>query len=514
MSGSISRRRLLQSTAVTGAMLGIENLGFLSNLRPVSAAETKLDANLVRLDPSIEPIVRMIETTPREDLLEEVARRIHGGLSYRELLAALQLAGVKNVEPRPSVGFKFHSVLVVNSAHLASLSSPAEHRWLPIFWALDYYKSAAARDVQERGDWTMSGVKESDVPTASKAKKAFIQAMDNWDEAAADTAIAGLARTASSNEIYEMLFQYGTRDFRSIGHKAIYVANSYRTLNCIGWQHAEPVLRSLVYALLMHEDGNPAKRDDKADQPYRRNQSLVKTIRSDWRAGKVDSAATQSLLETLRTADVDQACDAVVKLLNAGISPQSVWDALFVASGELLMRQPGIIALHAVTSTNAIRFAYQTTASDETRRLLMLQNAAFLVFFREAMPGRGKVKDISVDDLTSIESTASKQETIETIFATLGSDPMQAAQTTLGFLSDTTDSAIHARELINAARVLVFLKGRDAHDYKFSSAILEDYYHISPKWRELYLASNLFKLKGSHEKDNQLVSRTRTALAS
>ena len=61
---------------------------------------------------------------------------------------------------------------------------------------------------------------------------------------------------------------------------------------------------------------------------------------------------------------------------------------------------------------------------------------------------------------------------------------MQAAQTTLGFLSDTTDSATHARELINAARVLVFLKGRDAHDYKFSSAILEDYYHISPKWPE------------------------------
>ena len=51
-------------------------------------------------------------------------------------------------------------------------------------------------------------------------------------------AIASLARTAGANEIYEMFFRFGARDFRSIGHKAIYVANSCRTLQCIGWQHA------------------------------------------------------------------------------------------------------------------------------------------------------------------------------------------------------------------------------------------------------------------------------------
>ena len=65
------------------------------------------------------------------------------------MLAALLLAGVRNVQPRPSVGFKFHAVLVVNSAHLASLASPDEHRWLPIFWALDHFKSSQARDVRE-----------------------------------------------------------------------------------------------------------------------------------------------------------------------------------------------------------------------------------------------------------------------------------------------------------------------------------------------------------------------------
>ena len=128
MFTKLTRRNLLKSGAATGALFGLADLGFLSRLNPVSAAEAKLNPHIVRLQPEIEPLVQLIETTPRDRLLEEVASRIQKGVSYQEVLAALLLAGVRNVEPRPSVGFKFHSVLVVNSAHLASLASPDEHR--------------------------------------------------------------------------------------------------------------------------------------------------------------------------------------------------------------------------------------------------------------------------------------------------------------------------------------------------------------------------------------------------
>src|SRR5687768_4053189 len=203
-----SRRDALKRGAAAGVMLGLGDLSFLSKLNPVSAAETAVDAKTVRLRPEIEPLVRLLEETPRDRVLEEFADRIRRGVSYQEVLAALLLAGVKNVEPRPSVGFKFHTVLVVNSAHLASMASPPEHRWLPIFWALDYYKSAAARDVEERGDWTMSAVDDAALPPAHRARRAFRTAMDKWDEPAADAAVASLARTAGANEIYETMFRY------------------------------------------------------------------------------------------------------------------------------------------------------------------------------------------------------------------------------------------------------------------------------------------------------------------
>lgn len=514
MARFISRRRLLQSGLATGAALGLGEMGFLSKLGPVSADEATFDTSAVRLDDSIAATVRLIEETPRERLLEEVAARIRGGLSYREILAALLLAGVKNIEPRPEVGFKFHAVLVVNSAHLASLSSPAEHRWLPIFWALDYYKEAAARDVSERNDWKMKPVDEAALPAAHQASEMFAQAMENWDESAADVSIAALARTAGSNEIYERLFRLGCRDFRSIGHKAIYVANSYRTLQCIGWQNAEPVFRSLVYAMLMHEEGNPAQRDAEADRPFRRNQELATKIRSEWRGGREDKAATETLLQTLRTGSNDEVCDLVVKLLNDGISPTSIWDGLHVASGELLMRQPGIVSLHTVTTTNALRFAFQTSADDLTRRLLLLQNAAFLPMFRQAMESRGSMADLTIARLEQAphDGPEPPKVSLEQIFAEVGQNDLAAAQSTIAYLRQNEPQPQQVRQMMDMARLLVFIKGDNAHDYKFSSALFEDYGNVSPAWRDIYLASNVCKLRGTTSRDNPLVERTRAAL--
>ncbi len=509
MFSHTSRRRFLQSAAAVGAASGLGNLAFLSRLAPVSAAEASPGDNVVPLHPDIEPIVRLLEETPREKLLEVVAARIHQGLNYRDLVAALQLAGVRNIQPRPHVGFKFHAVLVVNSAHIASVASPDEHRWLPIFWALDHFKSSQADDVRQ-GDWTMQRVDEAHVPVGDKAAAALVAAMDNWDVAGADTAAAGLARSAGVNEVFELMFRYGARDFRDIGHKAIYVSNSLRTLELIGHQHAEPVLRSLAYALLAHEGDNPSQRSDAADLPWRENLERSQKLRPDWTAGNVDRGATLEMLATLRQADQQEACEQVVEIINRGVHPQALWDAMLLGAGELLVRQPGIVALHAVTTTNALRYAWNTSGSDDTRRMLLLQNAAFLPMFRQAMVGRGgKLQDVDLTQLQPVSLASGDRPAVEEIFADVSSNKMDAAGKILSYLAEHPDP----KELVDAARLLIFLKGSNAHDYKFSSAVLEDHTNVSPEWRARFLASSVFNLRGSSGRDNALVERTRAALA-
>jgi hypothetical protein len=498
-----TRRSFLKTAAATGTAIGLGDLSFIGSLPRVSAAESKLPGGLVALESDIEPLVRFLEQTPRDKLLEEVASRIHRGLTYREVLAALMLAGVRNIQPRP-VGFKFHAVLVVNSAHLASQSSPDSDRWLPIFWALDYFKSAQAENVRQ-GDWHLGQVNESQVPASHKAKAAFIEGMENWDEGAADSAITGLARTTGALETFEIVCRYGARDFREIGHKAIYVANSWRTLQAIGWRYAEPVLRSLAYGLLDHDGGSPAKGDAEADRPWRKNLELITKIRADWQDGKPDEAATLDLLQTLRDASHEEASVKVVSLLNHGAAPKSVWDGIFASAAELLARRPGLVSLHALTSTNALHFAYQTSGNDETRRLLLLQNAAFLTLFRGDPKG---IKELNLDKL---EPDGQKESAsgLDDIFATLSRNRLLAARKVLAWSKEQADP----NDFINAARRLVFLKGNNSHDYKFSSAVLEDCRNISPAWRARFLAASVFNLKGSGDKDNDLVKRTRAALA-
>jgi hypothetical protein len=330
----------------------------------------------------------------------------------------------------------------------------------------------------------------------------FREGLNQWDEEKVDAATAGLARTVGAQETFDLFARFGARDFRDIGHKAIYVANSWRTLQTIGWNHSEPVLRSLGYALLQHNGNNPAQSDHEADRPGRLNDKLLKDIRGDWQRGELKQEATTEMLNILRSGTWEAASRKVVELLNKGTSPQSIWDGLFQHASEMLMRMPGIISLHASTTTNALHYAHTHTSNDKTRRFLLLQNAAFLTMFRD----RGGIKNgIAVDTFEPADGTPG----IDEIFADITGNKEQAARKALAYLKSTRDPKPFMRE----AQRLIYLKGTGSHDYKFSSAVLEDYRHISPSMRDRFLAASVYWLQGSGKKDTDLVARTRAAMS-
>ncbi len=502
-----TRRDFLRHSAQVGAIAAAGDFAFLQGLPLLSAQQVQ--RTLAPVQGDVEALVRLIEEAPRNRLLEQMAERIRTGASYQQILSALMLAGVRSIQPRP-VGFRFHSVLVVNSAHLASLAAQDRDRWLPLFWALDSFKGSQTADTRG-GDpnWRLTALPDDRLPAPEQAVRNFRTAMDSWQPDDADRAVAQVARISTLNEAYEMLWRYGARDFRDIGHKAIFVANSYRTLVTIGWRHAEPILRSLTYALQdSGREANPAQSDHAADRPGRDNLRKLTRIRADWQRGRVVREAVTELLATLRTPSPSESADAVLAKLNDRIDPSCVWDALFLFSGELLMKQPGIVGLHTVTTTNALAFGYQTTANDETRRFLMLQAASFLPMFRQRM--NNLPANPRVDVFEPGELQGQGQAAIDNIFATASTDKLAAARKTLALLQNHPEQLT---PLMTTARRLIFAKGTDSHDYKFSSAALEDFYHVSPAWRNRFLAASVFWLKGSAGNDSPIMQRTRGALA-
>jgi len=168
------------------------------------------------------------------------------------------------------------------------------------------------------------------------------------------------------------------------------------------------------------------------------------------------------------------------------------------------MQAPGIVSLHAITFTNAVHYAWHRAQNDDTRRLLLLQNAAFLPLFRGNRADNG----MHIDALEPLEPEAKGDAAVAEIFADVSKNRGVAARKILGWLKDRPSPRLFTDE----ARRLVFLKGNDSHDYKFSSAVFEDCEQLSPPTRDRLLAASAFQLRGSAGADNDLVKRTRAAL--
>jgi hypothetical protein len=131
--------------------------------------------------------------------------------------------------------------------------------------------------------------------------------------------------------------------------------------------------------------------------------------------------------------------------------------------------------------------------------------------FRQNMVGRGAVGNARVDTLEALAPTEERApQAVAEIFADVGrSDRTAAARKTLSLLAAHPTAA---DPIMATARQLVFTKGNDSHDYKFSSAVLEDFYHVAPQWRNRFLAASMFWLKGSGGNDSPVLQRTRQAL--
>jgi hypothetical protein len=460
--------------------------GFTETGRPVSA------------------LLKLLEDSPRERIPCELVRMIRRGLRYEDLLAALSLAAVRNVQPYPDVGFKYHSVMVLRSIHLATQHLSSEDKWLPIVWATDYFKDTQAQE-RATGGWRLPSRRVAPVGNPQAARRALATALDNWDRDAADAAIVKYAQAASPDEIFSLLFPYGARDLRAIGHKAITVSNAHSLIAFLGSAQAEPILRSTVAALQNGDGGpNPASHELQPDRPWRRNQQLLRNIPLSWKQGRDDPGARAELHATLYRVSPEEAGTVVAELLRRGISPEAIWRVLFDTAAELIMRRPSIVLLHAQTTANALHYAYRVCGNEQTRQLMLLQCAAFMATFREMTDATQP--DLSLEALQPLPLDGAGGDAIGEIFSDLSAGHRsQAVRKSLGYLQKGGD----AEALIANARHYLVYNADEAHDYKFSEAVFDSYSHLSDSaWRCRFLSAGMAYFKAPGKRPGPVVEET------
>jgi hypothetical protein len=458
---------------------------------------------------SVAMLLKLLEDSPRERLPRELTRLIRGGLRYEDLLAALSWAATRNVQPYPDVGFKYHSVMMLRSIHLTTQHLPAPERWLPVIWAVDYFKDTQAQE-QAGSGWHMPVPVLTKTEANEVARRSLIAALDKWDREAADVAIVKYAQSAQPDEIFALLFVYGARDLREIGHKAITVSNAHSLVTLLdrdaGFK-AEPILRSTVAALLNSEgEPDPATHDLAPDRPWRLNRERLQQIPQSWKQGHDDPVARADLRAALYRVSTEDAGKTVVEMLQRGISPDTIWQVLFDTAAELLMREPGIVPLHAQTTANALHYAYRVSNDGPAQQLALLQCAAFVAMFRQ-MTNTGEAEfNLQKLEPQPLEGHDPSQALGE-IFSDLAARRrVQAARKSLGYLRSGGD----ANSLIATARHHLVYGAMEAHDYKFAEAMFDNdsQFPQAEEWRSRFLSSGMAYFKAPSKRPVPIVAET------
>src|SRR5262245_60226672 len=316
---STTRRRFLQTSAGAASAC----LTDAPSLRGLAAFGAEPPPEKVRFGPDLEPVVRLIEETPREQCVRVFVAELRRGLPYRRFLAASLFASIRRARSH-------HEVYKIHAVHQVGMDVRAEERLLPLFWALNGYK-------QRQEDFPLAAMPEwrGPLPSAESAARALRGALQRGDQGQAEAAIVALAHGQGARATLEQLWQYGCRNGGAGGHMAIALASCFRALETIGWQQAEPAFRFVVQDWFAPGYARP-------DRYYQPNQARVDEhlgqLPPDWAGERGDRAATRELLGPIREGQAERATALAVQQLRRGVKAQALWDAVHLATAELLVR--------------------------------------------------------------------------------------------------------------------------------------------------------------------------------
>ena len=509
---SINRRRFITASSAIATACAVD-LSFLAPISRAAAGDTRISPDDVVFGPETDRLLQLLRDTSREQCVPAFAREVKAGLSYRQFLTVLFLAGVENGDP--------HQVAQVYGAHRISSDVRVEERLLPLFWVLNRIKQEMEADAKPN-----SAVKPftGQLPAVTRADSLFHEAMLKSDTVEAERGALALARDRGGRYVMHRLWEFAPRNLGdNLGHPAIALANSLRALEAMGWQHAEVALRYVTRYI-------GGYKGDKTYAPNleRVNQTLSR-LPGDWTSAKSNNGATLELYKLLRTGNANESSGLIcAQLLSKGVKAGAVWDAISLAAADSVFRHKiggGKLGgqIHAVTTTNALRYGFDLV-DDAQMKLLNLLQAAGVVsdFYVRHVSKAGSLRDMSLLDLKS--SAAKTTGTIRDVFELLpfkarthlepkpgereASD--QACRMAFELLGNENN---HAAFMRTARSFLCVKASLDPHDIKFPAAVFEDAYSVSAEWRAYLLASSVHFLHGTKSADTSVLVQVRDALS-
>jgi hypothetical protein len=309
------------------------------------AAELGLSAGLAAEGPdkltvgALEPLVGLMQDTPADKLLPRLLDRLREGTDLRTLTAAGALANARTFGGHDYTGY--HALMALTPALQMSRELPEPMQALPVFKVLyrntNRIQQSGGRDKEALHD---HGHAAAELPANLSGGEALQQATRGRDQAAAEATFAALVK-GPVGEAFNHL-QFAVQDEVDV-HRVVLSWRSWALLDVTGQEHAHTLLRQSVRYCVDAE-----KHLAQHKRPTSPIRVLLPKLLEQHRLlgrGPGDRAAEDARIEELSQivygGGRDRAAEAVAAALAEGLSPESVGEALSLASTRLVLCDPG-----------------------------------------------------------------------------------------------------------------------------------------------------------------------------
>jgi hypothetical protein len=167
--------------------------------------------------------------------------------------------------------------------------------------------------------------------------------------------------------VFDALTRAATDHFYDYGHGQIYVVKAEELLQSIGFQHAHPILTSLVTQLVYgtREDRLPYMR------AYGRYVEEISDRFAKWDLHGDAPLDIEALVRDVVDGELSEALSAVTRALDARVSPPDIALGLAIAAAERMLRYDPKHDLDDTSSESWLSVTHALTHADAVRESLL-----------------------------------------------------------------------------------------------------------------------------------------------
>ncbi len=309
-----------------------ETLGVSTAYAESSGASQTLDFG------KLEPLVAAMQETPLDRLQQMLVGKLQAGeANLGQLIQAGALANARSFGGEDYIGF--HTMMALKPAYAMAQQLPSDRQALAILKVL-YRNTAQIHDAGGRAEEKLKAVEPVKLAPELAHDALLRDAVRAKDWNQAEQIFAAVARNEGAESAWNDLLT--TVEDGADVHRIVLAHRSWDTLDLIGMEHAETMLRqSLRYCLRQEERMNERYNYNsmRAALPKLLDQHRLLDRPVGTREG--DDSWVDAMSQTIFNSTAEQAADAVAAALAEGFAPDSIGEAISLATNQLVLRDVG-----------------------------------------------------------------------------------------------------------------------------------------------------------------------------